>query len=119
MLRRRPVRRAEAILPVRDIARASAFLEQLGLDVEPYPGGGHAFVRFGRDELWMLSEVADLDPTANAAAVYVHVGDPDHWHAQVTAAGVQATDVVTEPWGMREFSLRDPDGNLLRFGTNA
>ena len=104
---------------MRDLARSAAFLAQLGLEVERYAGGGHAFVRLGRDELWMLSEVTGLDPTANAAALYVHVDDPDTWRAEVVAAGVQASEVVSEPWGMREFSLRDPDGNLLRFGTNA
>ena len=46
------------------------------------------------------------------------VGSVDAWHARFTAAGLPATAVQDEPWGMREFSVRDPSGNNLRIGQN-
>lgn len=113
------VRRAEAILPTANLARAAAFLAQLGLTVERWEGGGFGFVRLGDAELWLLDERRDHDPATNAAALFLHVDDVDAWHARVTAAGIAATDVERKAWGMREFQLRDPDGNLLRLGSDA
>lgn len=69
-------------------------------------------------ELWHLAVVDDLDVAANSAAVYVFDDDPDAVRARVVAAGHDAGEVRDEPWGMREFSVRDGGGNLLRVGRN-
>ena len=37
-------------------------------------------------------------------------------HTRLEAAGLPVTPVRQEPWGMTEFSVRDPDGNLVRVG---
>ena len=75
-------------------------------------------MRHGGSEVLHLTLVADLDRDANHAAGYWHVLDVDHWHERFTAAGDACADVVTQPWGMREFRLVDPSGNLLRVGEN-
>ena len=42
----------------------------------------------------------------------------DELHATYKARGVDMQgDVVQQPWGMREFAIRDCNGYLLRFGT--
>jgi uncharacterized glyoxalase superfamily protein PhnB len=51
----------------------------------------------------------------------VHVSDADEWHVAITAAaGDDAAigGVVDQPWGMREFVVTDPAGNVVRFGRN-
>ncbi|HKJ56333.1 MAG TPA: VOC family protein [Nitriliruptoraceae bacterium] len=118
MRRRRIVRQVQPQLPVTDLPRAMAFHRRLGFDVEAYEGGGHAFVMDSDTELWHLREVDDLAGGTNQAALYAHVRDPDALRARLADEGLDPSPVVSEPWGMREFSLTDPDGNLLRFGTN-
>ena len=41
----------------------------------------------------------------------------DAYHAMVTSAGANITEEIQDqPWRMREFETRDPDGNVLLFG---
>jgi uncharacterized glyoxalase superfamily protein PhnB len=51
-------------------------------------------------------------------SIYVAVGDPDRHRAAAVAGGA---NVVREPqdtdYGSREYSVRDPEGNLWSFGT--
>jgi uncharacterized glyoxalase superfamily protein PhnB len=65
-----------------------------------------------------LSLASDLDLHANTSAVYVFVDDPDALYAEWSAAGIDGHLRKPEdmPWGMREMSFGDPDGNLLRIG---
>lgn len=106
------------ILPVRDMAEAQDFWRRIGVDIEPY-GAGYAFVLLGGAEIAHLALHADLDPTRNATACFVHVDDTHAWHARWREAGLPVTPVETQPWDMTEFQLRDPSGNLLRVGRNA
>ncbi len=48
-------------------------------------------------------------------AVYFLVPDTDVCHAAFVSRGVNAPTPEDTPWGTREFQLRDPDGNRLRF----
>ncbi|MEM7274868.1 MAG: VOC family protein [Actinomycetota bacterium] len=107
------------IFPVADMAAAVGFYRTLGFDVEQYDGG-YACVRHRGEELLHLALAQELDPATNRAAGYLHVQDVDRWH---DAWAVVVDDRVTDPlgdrpWGMREFSIRDPAGNLLRIGQN-
>lgn len=69
-------------------------------------------------ELLHLALVADLEPDANHAAVYLHVKNVDAWNSSWSAPGVDLSDIRDEPWDMREFSVTDPSGNLIRVGQN-
>ena len=64
--------------------------------------------------------VPTLAASGSNAAAYVHVDDVDAWHRAMTtnAPDVSVVDVVDQPWGMREFSVTDPDGNVVRIGQN-
>lgn len=103
------------IFPVRDMDEARQFWTRAGVEVEPYDAG-YAFVLFGGAEIAHLALHPDLDPTTNAAGCYVHVDDAHAWHARLQEAGLPVTAVEVRPWGMAEFSFRDPSGNLLRVG---
>ncbi|MBY5160872.1 bleomycin resistance protein [Salsipaludibacter albus] len=119
MHRRGVVRAVQPELPVADLERAMAFHRLLGFDVEAHEGGGYAFVTDRGREVWHLRQVADLADGGSRAGLYAHVKDPHALHDRFVALGASPTPVVVEPWGMREFSVTDPDGNRLRFGTNA
>jgi uncharacterized glyoxalase superfamily protein PhnB len=45
------------------------------------------------------------------------VDDADGMHQELVALGVPNLHPVEEkPWGMKEFALIDPHGNLIRIG---
>jgi catechol 2,3-dioxygenase-like lactoylglutathione lyase family enzyme len=52
------------------------------------------------------------DPTPSRVAVFVD--DADAALEQYRRAGAEIVeDIETKPWGLRGFTLRDPDGNLI------
>lgn len=107
-----------AIFPVLDMKNAASFYRSLGFKVHEYLDGEYAWVMDSSREVLHLAVVEGLDRAANRAAAYLHVDDVDRWRATWVTAGVEAGAVEDKSWGMREFSVRDPDGNLLRVGQN-
>ncbi len=106
------------IFPTADLARSVAFYRGLGFEVEQFDAS-YAWVSHRGDEVLHLSAADGLDPAANRAAGYFHVQDADAWHRAWTASAVAGLGpIVDQPWGMREFEVRDPDRNLLRVGRN-
>lgn len=59
-----------------------------------------------------------LDPHANFAGCYLRVENADLLHEawSQTPAAERMDEIEDKPWGLREFHLVDPDGNLLRIG---
>ena len=75
-------------------------------------GGGVMFgsVRDDPDDAWPARP--------GTAACYVVTADPDAVHARSVAAGAEIVrDLTGTDYGSREFSARDPEGNLWSFGT--
>ena len=105
------------VLPVADMDAAADFYGRAGFEIVRYDPG-YTWVKHCGFEVLHLALVPGLDRSANHAAGYVHVADARAWHAALTEAGIEASPVVDEPWEMREFSVVDPDHNLLRFGQN-
>ncbi|GAB3007956.1 VOC family protein [Niabella terrae] len=61
----------------------------------------------------------DLDPDTNDGQVYIRSNDINLLYQQWRTAGVPIHPngpLQDKPWGQREFSLLDPDSNLLTFG---
>ncbi len=112
--------RATPNLPSRDLVATSQFYARLG------------FRETFRDEGWLILERgpiqheffprSDLDPGANIASCCIRVSDARSLHEAFGRAGLPAsgrgmpriTPPVDQPWGLREFAVVDPDGNLLR-----
>ncbi len=64
---------------------------------------------------------ADRDALAGLVAkgalngVHFHTDDLDRTFEQVSGAGAEIVQEPTEqPWGTRDFAVRDPSGNLVR-----
>jgi uncharacterized glyoxalase superfamily protein PhnB len=57
-------------------------------------------------------------PPPGSGSMYVVIADPDAHHERAAAAGA---DVVRAPqdtdYGAREYTARDPEGNVWSFGT--
>lgn len=108
------------IFPTTDVARALSYYQKLGFEVQPYAGDPvvYGFAECGGVQL-QFTRHPDLDPTVGGAAAYLYVDDADALHAQWTAAGVEGRfgPLRDTPWGLREGTHVDPDGNLIRYGS--
>ncbi len=57
-------------------------------------------------------------PLASTVTIYVVVPDPDEHCARAKAEGANMVRELDDmPYGSREYSARDPEGNLWSFGT--
>jgi DNA-binding MarR family transcriptional regulator len=115
---RRQLRQFSPIFPVRGLDAALAHYAALGFTTVAYTGGGYGFA--DRDGTGLhLAEDAGHDP-AHGAAAYLYVRDADDLYAEWTRPGIggQTRPVGPMPYRMREGSHIDPDGNLIRFGSD-
>ena len=106
-------------LPMRDkIATRSFYIDKLGF---------HAFGSADFDDYLMVEKddiqihffvFRDLDPKENYGQVYIRTNEIDNLYKSYAANGLIHPNGPLEmkPWGQREFSLLDPDSNLLTFG---
>ncbi len=94
---------------------AIAFYDSAGSDVDAYDSG-LAFVRYADASVFDLDLNGGLDPSNNGAGCYIIIDDADRWHTRLLAAGLLVSAINEMPWGMREFTLRDPSANAIRIG---
>ena len=82
----------------------------------------HAELGFG-DGLIMLgdnpdAEFAKLAPPPGSGSVYIAVDDVDALFERARAAGAEIVyGLRDQDYGSRDFTARDPEGNLWSFGT--
>lgn len=112
------------ILPARDLDEARVFYERLGFRAAgwwPKEFGGYAILRRG-DLAMHFFRYDDISPSENYAQCYWRVNDVDALHVEFRAVGLPSSGtprleaVEDKPWGMREFAIIDPSGNLVRVG---
>lgn len=114
--------RPEPILPTRDLAETRAFYRTLGFAAW-FNGRWDGYEIVSRGQLVVhFAEDATLSPAQNGAGCYWRVKDADRLHREFAALGLPAEGIprLTLPedkaWGMPEFTLVDPSGNLVRVG---
>ena len=80
---------------------------------------GHAELTYGRGMVMLgTSSVGDPQFETRHSSIYVIVADADAAYEQATAAGAEITRELQDmDYGSREFSARDPEGNMWSFGT--
>ncbi len=112
------------ILPSRNLNETRAFYEKLGFSVAgwwPDEYGGYAILVRGDLSMHFFT-YADLSPSDNYAQCYWRVNDVDALHAEFRAVGLPSFGIPRlvgledKAWGMREFVIVDPSGNLIRVG---
>jgi catechol 2,3-dioxygenase-like lactoylglutathione lyase family enzyme len=105
----------EPIFVVSDVARAVAHYEVLGFTCS-YHDDGYAFAH--RDDLTLHLAGPGVGPeTVGAGALYMHVDDAEELADEWRRVGVEFIEPEDFDYGKREGSIRDPDGNLIRFGS--
>jgi uncharacterized glyoxalase superfamily protein PhnB len=76
----------------------------------------HAELRFGNGIVMLGSSSGEM--AAGGSGIYIVIDDPDAHCARARAAGAEITgDLHDEPYGSREYSAKDPEGNNWYFGT--
>jgi catechol 2,3-dioxygenase-like lactoylglutathione lyase family enzyme len=110
------------VLAVRDLAASTRFyVETLGFRRD-FGDGSDGWSFLSRDGFRvMLGECPDATPAGELGDhswfVYATVAGVDALHREVARAGAEILSVPTsKPWGLREFSLRTPDGHRIVFG---
>ena len=104
-----------ANLPVADLAEARDFyVDFLGLRVEGFNLGWVA--RFQTPDGRAVVQLVTRDATSPVDSVIsVHVGDDvEAAYAEAQRRGFEIVHpLTTEPWGVRRFFVRAPDGNVV------
>ncbi|TJZ62877.1 VOC family protein [Sphingobacterium olei] len=107
-------------LPMRNKANTKEFyLNKLGFH-EFGNADYEGYLMVQKDDIQIhFFEFKELDPQENYGQVYIRTGDIDtlyqfmlHNKLTIHPSG----DLQIKPWGQKEFSMLDPDNNLLTFG---
>jgi len=115
--------RSEPILPARNMAETRAFYARLGFVPwwEESAARGYEIVSRGHLVVHFFSEPG-LTPGENETSCYWRVKDADRLYLEFAALNLPSQGIprltvpMDQPWGMREFALVDPSGNLMRIG---
>jgi hypothetical protein len=105
-------------LPMRDkVLTKDYYLNSLGFDdIGDY--GDYLMVRKDNIEIHFF-EFKKLDPKENYGQVYIRTNDIEAYYQWLLNNKISIhpnAPLQTKPWGQMEFSLLDPDNNLLTFG---
>ncbi len=114
------LRRVTPTFRVKDARASEAFYRDiLGFKTswEDDPGDGHPiFIEMSRGDVSIhLSEHEGDGP--EGVSVYVDVDDARALHAEVTGKSAETDPPEPMPWGHVVFTVTDPDGNVMRFGS--
>jgi|SRR5690606_19110071 len=107
-------------IPMRDKAKTRDFyLNKLGFsEFGDADYDGYLMVQKDRIQIHFF-EFKDLDPKENSGMVYIRTDDIEGLYQSMLDSNLPihpAGQLHTKPWGQKEFSMLDPDNNLLTFG---
>ena len=100
--------------PLADVAAGVAYYRDvLGFSVN-YQMEGFAVMDRDRARILLISKAGEHK---GIVSCYVYVADADGLHAELTRKGANVEAApVGRPWGLREFRVFDPEGNIVTFG---
>src|SRR3954471_23965773 len=117
---------AVPILPSRDLDETLRFYLRLGFENRGAPPDEWNYLILGRGGI-ELHFIADptVDPFTTAASCYLRVADANALYEEWQRIGVPKDEttgsrlysLMDTDYGMREFALVDPSGNLFRAGS--
>ena len=100
-------------LHVADLDRSLEFYGKIpGARVLHHRPGNFAMLQIGKARLGLLARAQSL-----GFHLEIETGDLEAMYAQLRAAGIEPkTPPTKKPWGEVDFTVTDPDGNLVEFG---
>ena len=113
---------SRCVLAVRDLKASTRFyMDVLGFN-EDFGDGSDGWSFLSRDNFRvMLGECPEEKPASDIGnhsyVAYLIVEGVDELHRELVARGAQVVSPLEiQPWGMKEFSIRTPDGHRIRLG---
>ena len=101
-------------LPVADVERAQQYYrDKLGFEIGwLYPGKEIGAVSRRDVVIFFRRREAPFEPAIH----WVFAADVDATYAELKSSGANIVDPLEEkPWGMRQFTVKDLDGNVFYF----
>ncbi|MCP4328065.1 MAG: hypothetical protein GY791_06475 [Alphaproteobacteria bacterium] len=112
--------RATPVLRSADYPRSKAFyVDALGFTIVEEGGDPPRFGIFerGRSVVFIDAWHGAAAPHAESWNAYFHVAGLETLHTELVQSGAPITRPIEKTvYGMREFEVTDPDGNVLCFG---
>ena len=112
---------SRCVLAVRDLEISTRYyIDVLGFKRDPIDGEGWSFLT--RDSFRvMLGECPDEKPAGDLGNhsyfAYWNIDHVDEFYREIASRGALVTSSpVNKPWGLREFTLRTPDGHRITCG---
>lgn len=108
-----------SVFTVADVARSLRFyIDKLGFTVDFQMGDPPTYAIVERDAVSLHLMPASQDPRGlGTSSIYVFAAGVDALHAQLVERGCPVEVAPQDfSYGMREMSVRDPDGNRVTFG---
>jgi len=107
-------------LPMRDKAKTKDFyINELGFhEIGSADFDGYLMMQKDKIQIHFF-EFKELDPKENYGQVYIRLEGIDRLYQSFLEQKISIHPnghLETKPWRQREFSLLDPDNNLLTFG---
>ena len=103
------------VFPVSDIPSALSFYcDVLGFKLDWTWGEPPTHASVGRDGVDIM--LALNLPKAGSGDAYVGLKGVESYFAELKARQVPLGELADRPYGMRDFPVKDPDGNRLVFG---
>lgn len=112
----------KVFLPARDFALSQQFYKDLGFE-SPWNSEELAYFHQG-DHCAFLLQNFYVKEFAENLMMHLLVEDVEAWYAKVRdddlagRYGVRCSELLDQPWNMRDFTLHDPSGVLWRIGQN-
>jgi catechol 2,3-dioxygenase-like lactoylglutathione lyase family enzyme len=110
------IRRAMPVVRTADLAASRAFyVEALGFEVAMRERGFLMLRSPSTPTTQLILAAEDAhDPGVREVDISMEVADVDAVHAEMAGRGLEVVRPLTdEPWGVRRFFVRDPDGLVV------
>ena len=112
--KRNPIGPPTPELPVADVERAQQYYrDALGFEIGwLYPGKEIGSVSRDRAVIFLRR----MEPPFEPAIHWVFAEGVDAWYEELKSSGANIVDPLElKPWGLRQFTVKDLDGNLFYF----
>lgn len=99
-------------LPVKDVEKAQSYYQDiLGFKAEwVHPSKEMAAVSSGETSIFFRKRMQDFEPSVN----WIYADKVDEMYNSLKQAGAEIVeDIEDKPWGIRQFTIRDLDGNIF------
>lgn len=106
------------VMTVSHIAEATLAYEKLGFAAEFQVGDPPFYAGIQRDGIGIHLQQDDGSGRVGQGSCYMIVDDVNDLWSQVEGSGLQIVEPIGDrSYGMRDFYVKDTDGNTIGFGT--